>query len=226
MRHDDRHKGEKDAPHAIGLATRRSFATLRILRAYWEALRDGRDMPARAEVDPRGIESALSESFIAERIAPGVLRLRIGGQTLHDFMGMEIAGMPLSALIAAEARENFAIQCERVFCEPAIAEFALHSTPGFRRPALEGQMLLLPLRGSDGAVNRILGGFALTGRIGHTPRRVTPSQVRLTPITATARQSRGAEVETGFADHPTGFAPAPQPAPDRRAPHLHLVKND
>lgn len=233
MRQDDRDGDGGALPHAIGLAARRSFTALRTLRAYWEALREGRDMPARAEIDPRGIENALSESFIAERIAPGVLRIRIGGQVLRDFMGMEIAGMPLTALIDPESRERFAIQCERVFCEPAIAEFALHAAPGFGRPALEGQMLLLPLRGSDGGVNRVLGGFALSGRIGRTPRRVNPAQMRLTPIAATAqtpRQPQDSQSVPGFAEPPAVFAPAPseppQRPPHRRAPHLRLIQND
>ncbi len=229
MRHDDRHGGGGDGLRAIGLAARRSFTTLRTLRAYWEALRDGRDMPARSEIDPRGIENALSESFIAERIAPGVLRIRIGGQVLRDFMGMEVAGMPLTALVEPDAREPFAIQCERVFAGPAIAEFSLHASPGFGRPALEGQMLLLPLRGSDGGVNRVLGGFALSGRIGRTPRRVSPAQIRLTPIAASApdpQQPQDTEAAHGFAETPAGFAPAPERPAQQRAPHLRLVKND
>ena len=88
-------------------------------------------------------------------------------------------------------------------------------------------MLLLPLRGSDGGVNRVLGGFALSGRIGRTPRRVSPAQIRLTPIAASApnaQQPQDTEAAHGFAETPAGFAPE-RPA-QRRAPHLRLVKND
>ena len=40
------------------------------VRAYWEALRNGRQAPLRSEIDPRGIERALEHAFITERVAP------------------------------------------------------------------------------------------------------------------------------------------------------------
>lgn len=230
MQHDgsDAARGP-DAP-AISLAGRRAarmhFTSLSTLRAYWEALRAGRDMPARSEIDPRGIEAALGEAFIAERIAPGVLRLRIAGMTLNDFMGMEVRGMPLTALVDPEARERFASTCERVLAEPAIAEFALHSPASFGRPGIDGQMLLLPLRGADGSVNRVLGGFAISGRIGRTPRRVAPMRLQLQPLEidgqAPSDPGEATPKQPGFAETPATFAPAPK----RRAPHLRLVKSD
>jgi len=35
------------------------FPAVNQVDAYWEGLRDGRLMPERAEVDPRGLDSAL-----------------------------------------------------------------------------------------------------------------------------------------------------------------------
>mgnify|MGYP002713073288 CR=1 FL=1 len=47
------------------------FGAIGRVEAYWEGLRDGRLMPTRAEVDPRGITDALEQAFILEKIAPG-----------------------------------------------------------------------------------------------------------------------------------------------------------
>ncbi len=41
-----------------------SYPAIAQVDAYWEALRNGRLMPERAEVDPRGLECALEYAFI------------------------------------------------------------------------------------------------------------------------------------------------------------------
>jgi len=202
-----------------------NFPALNTMRAYWEALREGRDMPARADIDPRGIENALEHAFIAERIAPGIARFRIAGMHLQELMGMEVKGMPLTALMEPETRTSFAADLERVFARPAIVEFALHSPAGFGRPGLDGRMLLLPLRGEDGAVSCALGGLAMAGKVGRAPRRVEPVQIRLTPVEAAqpaVDAKSPAPQASGFAEPPATFAPA-APAP---RPYLRLVKSD
>lgn len=79
------------------------FSALNQVESYWEALRGTRMMPKRSEIDPRGIESALEYTFILERIAPGMARLRIAGSHLSDLMGMEVRGMPLTSFITPTA---------------------------------------------------------------------------------------------------------------------------
>ncbi len=96
------------------------FAPLAQVEAYWEALRGSRLMPNRADIDPRGIEQALEYSFIVERIAPGIARLRIAGSHLSDLMGMEVRGMPLTAFIAPGSRRQVSDTLEEVFETPAI----------------------------------------------------------------------------------------------------------
>ena len=76
------------------------------VEAYWEALRGMNQLPKRSQIDPRGIEMALENTFILERIAPGIARLRIAGGHLNDLMGMEVRGMPLTALFCQPARRG------------------------------------------------------------------------------------------------------------------------
>ena len=74
----------------------------------------------RADIDPRGIEPLISSAFIAERIAPGVVRLRVAGMHLNDLMGMEVRGMPLTTFIAPSDRDAFALRLVDLFDGPAI----------------------------------------------------------------------------------------------------------
>ena len=73
-------------------APRPAQRALDLVEAYWTALRGARLVPSRSEVDPRGIEAALDRAFVAERIAPGVARLRLAGAHLADLNGDGGAG--------------------------------------------------------------------------------------------------------------------------------------
>ena len=77
----------------------RRLAPLRHVEAYWRALCAEGQIPARSEVDPRGMQDALEYAFLIERIAPGMAKLRVSGSHVSDLMGMEMAGMPMSSMI-------------------------------------------------------------------------------------------------------------------------------
>lgn len=154
---------------------RRSRAVLQEIEAYWEALREERDMPLRTEVDPRGIERALRHAFVLERMAPGMARIRVAGGVFSDLMGMETRGMPISTLFGPDARQEFREVLENVFSGPSRARLQLSGERGFGRPALTGEMILLPLRSFKGDVTRVLGGLEVDGQMGATPRRFSLS---------------------------------------------------
>lgn len=197
------------------------FSALAEVQAYWQALRgaDGA-MPRRSAIDPRGIAGALEASFIADRVAPGMARFRLAGMALCDLLGMDLRGMPMTALIDPPSRDAFALAVETVLSGRAAATLTLEAERGIGRPALQGRMLLLPLARTDGSPGLALGCLAMEGRIGRTPRRFALARV----------------VETGL-DLPPDAAPAPRqpapglaepdapftPAPPRRG-HLRLVK--
>ncbi len=203
------------------------FPAIGEVRAYWEGLRAGRIVPQRSEVDPRGIERALEQAFVLERIAPGVARFRIAGMHLNDVMGMEVRGMPLSALFAPAAREDLGSLLEGVFDVPRSAEIALTAEPGLGKPALEARMLLLPLRADNGEISRALGCFATDGTIGRAPRRFLVDDMRISRLDQPGREARAAEapVSAGFAEDTAAFAAAPRPARTDR-PALRLVKSE
>lgn len=188
------------------------------LRGYWEALRVGGGLPERDRIDPRGMAGVLDRCFLAERIAPGLARLRLAGAALCDMIGMELRGMPLSALFLPEARMRLAAALEPVFAAPAILDARVEGEGGWGRPALRARLVLLPLTNAGGAVDVALGAICLPGETGRAPRRLDLGRVL---------HERLAGVGTPLVAPVAAFAEAPRPwrAPPGRA-HLRLVKNE
>ncbi|WP_298863543.1 PAS domain-containing protein [uncultured Sulfitobacter sp.] len=210
------------------------YAALSIVEAYWDALRAGREMPKRAEIDPRGIESALENTFILERVAPGVARLRIAGSHLHDIMGMEARGMPLTAFFEQDARIKVAGLLEEVFQTPATAHVTMRSGGNLGQPALEARMILLPLKSDLGDVSRILGCMVCLGQLGTVPRRfdltnISVHRLGLAPLV----EPQPDPVREEFSAPQMPFTPQPMSAAidtegsgKKRPPYLRLVKSD
>lgn len=149
----------------------RRLAPLRQVEAYWHGLCAKDAVPLRSQIDPRGMEDALENAFLMERIAPTMAKVRVAGTHLNDLMGMQIAGMPLSSLIAPPERERFGEAVSHLFADPAIVRIDLRAEGGFGKPDLEANMVLLPLRSDFGDQSRALGALVSHGRIGRTPRR-------------------------------------------------------
>lgn len=198
------------------------FPALSQVEAYWEALRKGDALPARSDIDPRGMDGALSYAFILERVAPGHARFRIAGMHLTDLMGMEVRGMPLGTFFMPKAREQVSKVLEAVFDTPCVARLRLAGECGRGRPALEAQMLLAPLASDLGDLTRILGCLQSRGDIGRQPRRfdlVDITQRALTPAAAPR------PAVPGMAEARHAYDAARQ-ATDAPRPHLRLVRDD
>lgn len=199
------------------------FPAVSEVRAYWEALRNGRAVPLRSEIDPRGIERALEHAFILERIAPQVARFRLAGMHLADLMGMEVRGMPLTTLFVPAARARLGALVEDVFRQPQIAELTLLAETGPGRPPMEAKAIFLPLRSDLGDISRAIGCLSATGAIGRAPRRFDITEAGTTPVTGgdAIRRVRPA-FAPGFAEASDTFDPPPKV--DRG--HLRLVWTD
>ena len=215
------------------------FAAIREVRAYWDALRDDQDLPCREQIHPRGMVGALHQVFMVERIAPGLARFRLAGTQISDLMGMEVRGMPLSALFDPAARARLAEVLEKVMTKRTIAELDLEADRGIGRPALRARLILLPLKGTAGQADLILGCLACDGQIGRTPRRFVIARALESALDArTPTRMHASLPETASK---TAFAPRPAPklvaelpnpaAPDfvpappvKERPYLRLVR--
>lgn len=172
-------------------------ADLPALHSYWAGLCEGATVPRRSDIDPRRIGGLLSNAFIAERIAPGVTRLRVAGLHLNALMGMEVRGMPLSSFIAPAAREAFALALADLFERPARLEIDLYAKAGLGRPEMTGRLMLWPLRSDLGDVSRALGCLVTQGEIGRASRRFEMRAVRVLPLDAETKGARNIDLLAG-----------------------------
>jgi hypothetical protein len=208
------------------------YGLLQEVRAYWEALRPDGGLPERASIDPRGLERALEHVFLVERIAPGLARFRIAGMSLTVLMGMEVRGMPLSALFDGPGRERLQGLLEQVFAGPSVLELALEGERGIGRPSLEGRMILLPVRGDAGGCDRALGCLVAVGPIGRTPRRFSVARQvteALGPADVIVRTGPAPVLQPGLSEAAAAFRTAPPaalPGANPRRAHLRLVKSN
>lgn len=209
-------------------------AALDAISDYWHGLRRGHAVPRRADLDPRGFSDHVSSVFVLEKIAPGLARFRIAGQQVSEVMGMDLRGMPLSALIQLGSRDALQADLVRLFEEPAILRMRLRS--GAR---LTGAMLLLPLRSDLGDVSRALGILRTRGPVGSGVNRfgITSSSVQriaqpqdLPPgyplPTASPTASLSPAPQPGFAEGQLDFlTPGPDaPHHPSERPYLRLVR--
>lgn len=164
------------------LRQRRTYSALAQIEAYWESLRGTRLMPQRSEIDPRGLKGALEHCFILERIAPGIARLRVAGSHLADLLGMEVRGMPITALLTGDSRRALSDAMEEIFETPACATIELEAETSFGRPAMKARMVMMPVRSDLGDTSRLLGGLVADGEIGRAPRRFKITRIDLRPL--------------------------------------------
>jgi hypothetical protein len=242
-----RHRADWDWERVVqmlgrGGGTGRSpgYAPLHLVRAYWDGLRGTDLIPRRRLIEPHGLRDALAHVFLIERIAPGLARFRLAGTHVTQVMGMEVRGMPLSAILVPVSRDGARALVEAVFAGPSVVELALESDRGLGRPALQGRMILLPVGDDDENCDRALGCLVTEGDIGRGPRRFAITRQRTEtvlprPPAPPARQAPAfAEDQRAFTA-PAPPAPAfsatnPIPAhvqpPPRGKPQLRIVRND
>jgi hypothetical protein len=196
-------------------------------RRYWDAMRKDGDIPRRSDIDPRGIEPLLAQAFVAERIAPGLARLRIAGNHLTDLMGMEVRGMPLSSFLLPAYRDKFSSLLVDVFDTPAMVDLGLSGEARAGQATLAGRMVLMPLRSDLGDTSRALGCLVTDGPLGRAPRRFAITGSTISPI----RKANPVPPTLGFSEpQAPGFSRSQNletrpPSPSER-PYLRLVKSE
>ncbi|MBM1218848.1 PAS domain-containing protein [Ponticoccus sp. SC2-23] len=142
----------------------RQISVLMALEEYWRGLGRMGDIPDRHDVEPRDIGPCLRHCYIASIIAPGLARIRFAGQELEQIFGMDVRGMPMSALFDPGSRVRLHDALERIAAAPTIVELPLETGQRVLRRRLAGRMSLLPLRDGAGAVTHILGAVIFDGK--------------------------------------------------------------
>lgn len=159
-----------------------ALSPLRQAEAYWTALRRGDDVPSRSQIDPRGLENILSNTFILERIAPGIARFRLAGSLVNEMAGMEVRGMPVTAFFTTDARKQLSNAMEHMFDTPAVVELELQiEAPRLSKPR-EARMLLLPLRSDLGDISRVLGVLVADEAASVTSQRFSITSIEMRAV--------------------------------------------
>lgn len=152
-------------------ATLLNQSKMQLVRGYWEALRKGKAIPTRADIDARGMASALENVFLIERIAPGQARFRLAGVHLSELMGMDVRGMPVSSLIEPNCRGRFSELLEISFAVPTVLDVRLEAERSLSKPALSAHLCILPLATIPAEQQIALGCLVSSGNIGRGSRR-------------------------------------------------------
>ncbi len=125
--------------------------------AYWQGLRRGRMVPARADLDPVALQPWLAGAGIVERDTGGSIRFRLGGRVIAGLLGVEPRGVSFRALFAVAERDRLTGLTEGLFDGPRVLCLTLvapHVAAG--KPEIEVPMVVMPLCDGSGAVSRAL----------------------------------------------------------------------
>ncbi len=129
------------------------------LYAHWSELRGARGAPERNDIDPGAIRGVLADTFILEFDPRARFPLRISGTRTSALFLRELRGAPFLELWRREDRAEIAEILLSVANETQ--PFLLGASggpPGM--PAIDIEILLLPLRHHGATHARILGSCA------------------------------------------------------------------
>lgn len=140
----------------------RSKAAIEIY-AYWDELRGHREVPARSQIEPAHIRNILADLFILEKTPRGDVRFRLAGTRICSLFARELRGSAFDALWLAEQTGRLARIADDVMTQKAPVVLSASSLAG-SADRLPTEIILLPLRSPDGAVDRIIGALVPLAR--------------------------------------------------------------
>lgn len=157
-----------------GTVVRQSGTMIMMMRTsteifrYWQSLRRNGRTPSRDQLDPGAIRHALPDVFILEETETTASRMasprfRLAGTRLCALFVRELRGARLDSLWSASDMADVSDIAHRVLAagEPAVLQASSTTGDGER---LATEMLLLPLRSSDGRNDRIFGSLTPVSR--------------------------------------------------------------
>lgn len=134
------------------------------LFAYWNSLRRGAGLPARADIHPGGFKRLLPTVSLTE-VIPGPpldFRIRLAGTGLYNVYGREITGRRLSDVYNSAAADYWKHELGKLVAEgrPAVG---IHNLAWRGASHLSIVWLRLPLSSNGKDVDLILGYDAVVG---------------------------------------------------------------
>lgn len=130
-----------------------------ILFTYWDQVRGNRRTPRRFEIDPGRIAGILPSTFILERLDAENYRFRLAGTHVCDMFGTELRGTNFLAGWAPADRAALVRHLAALSKQGAVETVHMEAAP-VARPSTPFEMILLPLRHTGDAIDRVLGALS------------------------------------------------------------------
>lgn len=141
-----------------------------LLYEYWKKLRDARGRPpARSQIEPRAIKTALPSIFFLERRPEGGFGFRLAGAGVCALYGDELRGVDFARLWRAQDTESV-IAVLRDAIEIG-APGIVSSFIGARESRMDLEWLVAPIRNKAGVADRLIGSVNVVSQ--RTTRRQT-----------------------------------------------------
>ena len=154
----------KETQMIDALALQKRPLSHRILLKHWSDLFAQDGVPFRNAFNPSAITGALEHSFILDMDAH-LPRFRLAGPILCDALGMDLRGMPATALVAHKSRKQYLDLLSQVVRSPSIISISFTGASD-----QSAEALFLPLRDDARRLSRIVGAWSFTPSQIETPR--------------------------------------------------------
>jgi hypothetical protein len=138
-------------------------ATSRELYEYWNRVRGGERAPHRGAIEPSDIRRILADTFILEVVDRETHLVRLAGTRVCSIYCRELKGSNFFDLWQADDRAAMQTLSAAV-CEDGAAAVATVEAVTARNQSVAAELLLMPLRHSGPAFDRVLGSLAVLDR--------------------------------------------------------------
>ncbi|HEY4031397.1 MAG TPA: PAS domain-containing protein [Caulobacteraceae bacterium] len=139
--------------------------TARML-GYWEGQRGQGGCPLRSSIDPAAFAEMVTQAFVVGRVGVGAYAFRLAGALLEDLHGYPLSGLGFMSLWAPADRPRLQAAIEAAVSRRRSLIASAHGR------SLQGsearlEILLAPLAGRQGQVDRLLGLYQPTSPLFH-----------------------------------------------------------
>jgi hypothetical protein len=135
----------------------------RELYEYWNRVRGGERAPHRSAIEPSDIRRILADTFILEVIDRSAYVVRLAGTRVCSLYCRELKGSNFLDLWRADDRSAMSTLSAAVSEDGAAAVVTVDGKTE-RNQSLAAELLLLPLRSSGAAFDRVLGSLSVMDR--------------------------------------------------------------
>jgi hypothetical protein len=195
-------------------------ATSRELYGYWNRVRGGAPAPRRSDIEPSDIRRILADTFILEVADRGTYPIRLAGTRVCAAYGRELKGDDFLDFWTPEDRDAIATLGTAVATDAAAAVVSIVARTA-RGKSVPCELVILPLRHSGPAYDRILGSFAALDQpywLGTEP--VAGQTINSLRLIWPDEQPPFLRRRSDRTELP---APIPFPVPSRRRGHLTVL---